>query len=150
MEILLPLAINRNWILTQRKSQLDQSLIEKKIIILGSRQRSLSSSYHPSTNYATDPSSDIIACPTPIAVEKEKSANPSGFPYTHPLTNPSFESSPDMVFLTNHEKMQLVLILRPVHLSWVLVVRNYIRGLIIPHPRAFELFKNGSFLFPTI
>ena len=23
-------------------------------------------------------------------------------------------------------------------------------GLIIPHPRAFELFKNGSFLFPTI
>ena len=88
--------------------------------------------------------------PTPTAVEKEKSANPSGFPHTHSLTNPSFESLPDMAFLINHEKFQLVWILRPVHLSWVLVVRKYIRGLIIPHPRAFELFKNGSFLFPTI
>ena len=78
------------------------------MITLGSRQKSLLSFYQTSKNYETDPSSDIIACPTPTAGEKEKSANPSGFPHTHPLTNPSFESLPDMAFLTNHEKMQLV------------------------------------------
>ena len=57
---------------------------------------------------------------------------------------------------SKYEKIQLVQKSRPVHLSWLLVVRKLIRGFIIPSTstptplsRVFELLKNGSFIFQT-
>ena len=82
--------------------------LRKKIITLGSRQKSLSYSCLLFTNHATCQPSDIMAYPTPTAVPKHTSANPSGYPVTHPVTNPSSKSSPDQAFLTQKPRKNSV------------------------------------------